>query len=92
MSEQEVAGLFWNNYLSVPVFTLMFYEYLLLLDKEVQYVWERPWSIMSYLYLVVRYLGLFLALLCGLWGGLVYMPESPCKYTVCNTKRLHSLG
>jgi hypothetical protein len=23
-------------------------------------------------------LGLFLALLCGLWGGLVYMPESPC--------------
>ncbi|KAG1812798.1 uncharacterized protein BJ212DRAFT_432703 [Suillus subaureus] len=60
----------------LPVFTLMSYEYLLLLDKEVKYVWERPWSIMSLLYLVVRYFGLFLALLCGSWGGLLYMPES----------------
>ncbi|KAG1857399.1 hypothetical protein DFJ58DRAFT_745113 [Suillus subalutaceus] len=76
MSEQEVAGLLWNNYVSVPVFTVMSYEYLLLLDKEVKYVWGRPWSIMSFLYLVVRYFGLFLALLCGLWGGLLYMPES----------------
>ncbi|KAG1874441.1 hypothetical protein F4604DRAFT_1764703, partial [Suillus subluteus] len=31
---------------------------------------------MSCLYLVVRYFGLFLALLCGFWGGLLYMPES----------------
>ncbi|KAG1812773.1 uncharacterized protein BJ212DRAFT_1578527 [Suillus subaureus] len=76
MSEQEVAGLLWNNYISVPMFTLMSYEYLLLLDKEVKYVWERPWSIMSLLYLIVRYFGLFLALLCGSWGGLLYMPES----------------
>ncbi|KAG1771082.1 hypothetical protein EV702DRAFT_660625 [Suillus placidus] len=77
MSEQEVvAGLRWNNYISVPIITLMSYEYLLLLDKEVKYVWKRPWSLMSCLYLVVRYFGLFLALLCGFWGGLLYIPES----------------
>jgi hypothetical protein len=79
MSEQEVvAGLRWNNSAGVPIITLMLYEYLLLLDKEVDYVWKRPWSLMSCLYLVVRYLGLFLALLCGFWGGLLYIPESPC--------------
>ncbi|KAG1747970.1 uncharacterized protein EDB91DRAFT_52224 [Suillus paluster] len=47
---------------------------VLLLDKEVQYVWKRPWSLMSCLYLVVRYFGLFLGLLCGCC--LLYMPES----------------
>ncbi|KAG1860490.1 hypothetical protein C8R48DRAFT_246792 [Suillus tomentosus] len=77
MSEQEVvAGLRWNNNAGVPIITLMLYEYLLLLDKEVNYVWKRPPSLMSCLYLVVRYLGLFLALLCGFWGGLLYIPES----------------
>ncbi|KAG2754932.1 hypothetical protein P692DRAFT_20900141 [Suillus brevipes Sb2] len=77
MSEQEVVtGLRWNNNVSVAMITLISYEYLLLLDKEVKYVWKRPWSLMSCLYLVVRYFGLFLALLCGFWGGLVYIPES----------------
>ncbi|KAJ8584743.1 hypothetical protein M405DRAFT_936427 [Rhizopogon salebrosus TDB-379] len=31
---------------------------------------------MSYLYLIVRYLGLFLALVCGCFGGLLYIPEA----------------
>ncbi|KAG2033843.1 hypothetical protein BDR03DRAFT_966670 [Suillus americanus] len=67
MSEQEVvAGLRWNNSAGVPIITLMLYEYLLLLDKEVNYVWKRPWSLMSCLYLIVRYFG----------GGLLYIPES----------------
>ncbi|KAG2040867.1 hypothetical protein BDR03DRAFT_1007650 [Suillus americanus] len=78
MSEQEVvAGLRWNNNAGVVIITLMLYEYILLLDKEVDYFWKRPWSLMSCLYLVVRYFGLFLALLCGFWGGLLYIPESP---------------
>ncbi|KAG1738976.1 hypothetical protein EDB19DRAFT_867050 [Suillus lakei] len=60
----------------LQLFTLMSYEYLLLLDKEVKYVWNRPWSLMSCLYLVVRYLGLSLAILWGCWGGMFYIPES----------------
>ncbi|KAG1771081.1 hypothetical protein EV702DRAFT_1137855 [Suillus placidus] len=77
MSEQEVvSGLRWNNNGSVLIITLISYEYLLLLDKEVNYVWKRPWSLMSCLYLVVRYFGLFLALLCGFWGGLLYIHET----------------
>ncbi|KAG1747984.1 uncharacterized protein EDB91DRAFT_52889 [Suillus paluster] len=77
MSEQEaVAALHWNNNISVATITLICYEYFLLLDKEVMYVWKRPWSLMSCLYLIVRYFGLFLALLWGCWGGLLYMPQS----------------
>ncbi|KAG2144257.1 hypothetical protein DEU56DRAFT_910612 [Suillus clintonianus] len=80
MSEQlqeAIIGLRWNDSISVALFTVMSYEYLLLLDKEVKYVWKRPWSLMSCLYLVVRYLGLSLALSWGCWGGMFYIPESP---------------
>lgn len=79
MSKQsDVFGLLWNDNISVATITLISYDYLLLLDKEIQYVWKRPWSRMSILYLIVRYFGLVLALLWGFWGGLLYMPESPC--------------
>ncbi|KAG2033848.1 hypothetical protein BDR03DRAFT_653276 [Suillus americanus] len=77
MSEEEAAaGLRWNNNVSVAAIALISYEYLILLDKEVEYVWKRPWSFMSCLYLVVRYFGLFLAMVCACWGGLLYIPES----------------
>ncbi|KAG1735903.1 uncharacterized protein EDB91DRAFT_543961 [Suillus paluster] len=76
MSEQEVvASLRWNNNVSVVTITLICYEYLFLFEKEVKFVWKRQWSLMSCLYLVVRYLGLSLALLCGCWGGLLYISE-----------------
>ncbi|KAG1812807.1 uncharacterized protein BJ212DRAFT_1482879 [Suillus subaureus] len=69
MSEEEAAaGLRWNNNVSVAAIALISYEYLLLLDKEVEYVWKRPWSFMSCLYLVVRYFGFFLAMVCACWG------------------------
>lgn len=56
MSEQEVvAALRWNNNAGVPIITLMLYEYLLLLDKEINYVWKQPWSVMSCLYLVMSF-------------------------------------
>ncbi|KAG1808815.1 hypothetical protein EV424DRAFT_1543263 [Suillus variegatus] len=87
MSDQDaVAGLRWNNNISVVTITLISYEYLLHFDKEVKYVWKRrPWSPMTYLYLVVRYLGLSLALLWGFWGGLLFMPTSPYVFISIET-------
>ncbi|KAG2143818.1 uncharacterized protein EDB93DRAFT_1251869 [Suillus bovinus] len=78
MSEEEAAAaaLRWNNNVSVAAIALISYEYLLLFSKEIEYVWKRPWSLMSCLYLVVRYFGLFLAMVCACWGGLLYIPES----------------
>ncbi|KAG0698202.1 hypothetical protein DFH29DRAFT_942812 [Suillus ampliporus] len=77
MSEQaEAAALRLNNNISVIIITLISYDYILQFEKEVQFVWARRWSLMSSLYLAVRYFGIFLAMLCSLWGGLMYMPES----------------
>ncbi|KAG2072397.1 hypothetical protein BDR04DRAFT_1230533 [Suillus decipiens] len=82
MSNQyAVAGVRWNNNISVATITVISYDYLLLLEKEVKYVWNRPWSPMACLYIIVRYLGLFLALLWGFWGGLLFMPE-PVSYNL----------
>ncbi|KAJ8582963.1 hypothetical protein M405DRAFT_535957 [Rhizopogon salebrosus TDB-379] len=76
MSEQSVVVLVWNNYTSVTILTLISYDYLLLFEKEVKFLWKRQWSLMSCLYVIVRYLGLFLAMVCGTFGGLLYMPEA----------------
>ncbi|KAG1843283.1 hypothetical protein DFJ58DRAFT_804788 [Suillus subalutaceus] len=69
--EGSLYALDWNNNISVASITLISYEYMLQFEKEgneesITFVWERPWSAMSYLYLFVRYFG----------GGLLYMPES----------------
>lgn len=63
---------------AVAIITLISYEYMLQFEKEVTFVWERQWSVMTYLYLVVRYFGIILGMICALWGGLFYMPEAPC--------------
>ncbi|KAG1735902.1 uncharacterized protein EDB91DRAFT_543720 [Suillus paluster] len=63
-------------YLVLAIITLVSYDYMLQFEKEVKFVWKRQRSLMTYLYLAVRYFGLFLAMLSALWGGLVYMPES----------------
>ncbi|KAG1812875.1 uncharacterized protein BJ212DRAFT_1578575 [Suillus subaureus] len=78
MSELEgsLYALSWNNAISVAVITLISYEYMLQFEKEVTYVWQRQWSVMTYLYLAVRYFGIFLAMIGACWGGLFYMPEA----------------
>ncbi|KAG1795112.1 uncharacterized protein HD556DRAFT_392955 [Suillus plorans] len=75
-SDEEVAyALRWNNNIAIMIFGLVSYEYIFHFEKEVKFVWTRKWSPMTYLYLAARYLGLFLAMLCACWGGLMYIPE-----------------
>ncbi|KAG1871439.1 hypothetical protein F4604DRAFT_812681 [Suillus subluteus] len=74
--EQSLYALDWNNNTAVVIITLITYEYLLQLEKEVTFVWKRQWSVMTYLYLVVRYFGIVLAMVCAVWGGLIYLPEA----------------
>ncbi|KAG0709441.1 hypothetical protein DFH29DRAFT_888572 [Suillus ampliporus] len=59
------SALRWNNNMAVVIFTLISYDYILQFEKEVKFVWGRKWSLMSYLYLAVRYFGLFLAMVCA---------------------------
>ncbi|KAG1737233.1 hypothetical protein EDB19DRAFT_2040083 [Suillus lakei] len=74
--EQSLYTLQLYNNMSVIMITLVSYDYMLQFEKEVQFVWQRRWTVMSYLYLVVRYFGLFLAMVSACWGGLIYIPEA----------------
>ncbi|KAG2075524.1 hypothetical protein BDR04DRAFT_1114711 [Suillus decipiens] len=60
--EESLYALDWNNNISVAVITLILYDYILQFEKEVTFVWARPRSMMTCLYLAVRYFGIFLAL------------------------------
>ncbi|KAG1834132.1 hypothetical protein EV424DRAFT_753369 [Suillus variegatus] len=75
-SDEEVAyALRWNNNIAIMIFGLVSYEYIFHFEKEVKFVWTKKWTPMTYLYLAARYFGLFLAMLCACWGGLMYIPE-----------------
>ncbi|KAG1833930.1 hypothetical protein EV424DRAFT_1532759 [Suillus variegatus] len=75
--EEYLYALDWNNSISVAIITLISYDYVLQFGKEVTFVWKRQWSVMTYLYLVVRYFGIAIAMICATWGGLFYIPEAP---------------
>ncbi|KAG1874850.1 hypothetical protein F4604DRAFT_1955230 [Suillus subluteus] len=75
--EKSLYALHWNNIVSVAIITLISYDYMLQFEKEVTFVWERRWSVMSYLYLAVRYFGIVHVMICAIWGGLIYIPEAP---------------
>jgi hypothetical protein len=79
MSDEEVAyALRWNNNIAIMIFGVISYEYILHFEKEVKFVWTRQWSMMTYLYLITRYFGIFLAMLSACWGGLLYIPDRAC--------------
>ncbi|KIJ61609.1 hypothetical protein HYDPIDRAFT_189505 [Hydnomerulius pinastri MD-312] len=71
----EYAALQLNDYLSVGILAAISYNYVLTFLQEIEYVWLRPWTSMSTMFLVVRYLGLSMALLQGLGDtSFVYEP------------------
>ncbi|KAG2137724.1 hypothetical protein BD769DRAFT_284772 [Suillus cothurnatus] len=74
--EGSFYALNWNDSIAVAVITLISYDYMLQFEKEVTFVWQRKWSVMTYLYLAVRYFGIFLAMIGAFWGGLFYMSEA----------------
>ncbi|KAG2346274.1 hypothetical protein BDR05DRAFT_73978 [Suillus weaverae] len=74
--ENSLYALDWNNNISVAIITAISYDYILLFEKEMTFVWERRWSAMTYLYLVVRYFGILIAMFAACWGGLFYIPEA----------------
>ncbi|KAG2044712.1 hypothetical protein BDR03DRAFT_1003959 [Suillus americanus] len=83
--EESLYALDWNNNIAVAIITLISYEYMLQLEKEVKFVWVRvqpqryeDLELTDYAAkTVVRYLGIVLAMNSATWGGLFYIPEAP---------------
>ncbi|KAF8452718.1 hypothetical protein L210DRAFT_2053440 [Boletus edulis BED1] len=51
-----------NDYISLVIATAVIYDYFLTISNEVAYIWKRPWTIVSTLFLLVRYVGCLSAL------------------------------
>ncbi|KAF8217109.1 hypothetical protein K438DRAFT_1798318 [Mycena galopus ATCC 62051] len=51
------------NYFAASAFTILFVDFISTIDEEINFVWKRPWSIPSGLYLWNRYITLFTVIL-----------------------------
>jgi len=58
-----------NDCISLMIVTGVIYDYVLTFSKEVHYVWLRPWTWVSTIFVLVRYAGLCGAILIGLDGS-----------------------
>ncbi|KAF8452756.1 hypothetical protein L210DRAFT_2055581 [Boletus edulis BED1] len=51
-----------NNYTSLVIVVAISYDYCLTFSREVTYIWQRPWTKVSTLFLLIRYVGCLFAL------------------------------
>ncbi|KAF8452886.1 hypothetical protein L210DRAFT_681009 [Boletus edulis BED1] len=47
-----------NNYISLAGITVVVYDYIITISREIEYIWLRPWTWVSMMFVVVRYIGL----------------------------------
>jgi len=47
-----------NDYISLMIVTAVTYDYVLTFSRELHYIWHRPWTWVSTMFLLVRYVGL----------------------------------
>ncbi|KAF8125255.1 hypothetical protein EV363DRAFT_1532920 [Boletus edulis] len=51
------------DYMLVAAAAIVCYDYILIFPREVELIWMKPWSKMSTLFVMVRYIGLALAMI-----------------------------
>ncbi|KAF8126819.1 hypothetical protein EV363DRAFT_1452836 [Boletus edulis] len=67
--QTALAELQLNDYISLVLATTVVYDYCLVIPKEVTYIWKRPWTWVSTLYLLIRYVGCLSALTAAFNGS-----------------------
>ncbi|KAH7919997.1 hypothetical protein BV22DRAFT_1133427 [Leucogyrophana mollusca] len=90
--ESTAQSLYYDNCFSVATATILVYDYFLTVGQEVEYVWQRPMSLMSFLYYVVRYLGLFVGIVEALWGNIIRGSVSMYVFYSCCSTRFDGRG
>jgi ACR3 family arsenite efflux pump ArsB len=63
-----------NDYVSLIILTAILYDYVLMFSREVDYIWHKPWSWVSTMYVLVRYCGLSWAIFGGYLSGSSFVP------------------
>ncbi|KAF8558536.1 hypothetical protein OG21DRAFT_1068460 [Imleria badia] len=82
-----------NDYISLVIVTAVSYDYCHTFSQEVNYIWQRPWTWVSTLFLLVRYGGCLSALSLAL-GGTSFIPgplEVRCSPSVSHQSFIRTL-
>ncbi|KAN0092667.1 hypothetical protein V8E55_003451, partial [Tylopilus felleus] len=58
-----------DDYVTVAMLTAVGYDYILTFSNEIKYIWRKPWSSISVLFLIVRYGGLYAAASISILGS-----------------------
>ncbi|KAF8439988.1 hypothetical protein L210DRAFT_2194199 [Boletus edulis BED1] len=51
-SQSLVATLLFDNYLALVITTAVTYDYVITLPKEINYIWNRPWTFVSLMFIL----------------------------------------
>ncbi|KAN0094441.1 hypothetical protein V8E55_002728 [Tylopilus felleus] len=78
-----------NDYGSLVIIVAVSYDYCLTLSREVTYIWKRPWTWVSALFLFIRYAG-YISVLAAALIGSTFIP-GPVKVRRCSTLSRQSL-
>ncbi|KAF8838735.1 hypothetical protein BDN67DRAFT_61404 [Paxillus ammoniavirescens] len=94
MSASEIQSLLaaiqLNDYQSVVIATVVGYDFILTFSDEIEYVWKRPWSWVSMLFIVVRYVGCLGAML-GAFVGSSFVQGPIITYVSTRSLRNYDL-
>jgi len=58
-----------NDYRSFAIIITVVYDYVLTLSEEVEHIWMQPWTLVTALFIVVRYVGLYNLIVTELIGS-----------------------
>ncbi|KAF8442257.1 hypothetical protein L210DRAFT_3202252 [Boletus edulis BED1] len=57
--QSALTSLQQNNYVTLAILTVLGYDYALAFSNEIEYIWNKPWTWVSTLYILVRYVGIY---------------------------------
>ncbi|KAI9459539.1 hypothetical protein HD554DRAFT_2136627 [Boletus coccyginus] len=76
--QSELTSLQQNNYVSLAMLVAAAYDYVLTFSDEIEYIWTKPWTWVSTLFILVRYVGLYSFAIACL--GTSFIPGPPKTY------------
>jgi len=72
-----------NDYTTLAILTAVGYDYVLTFSNEIEYIWSKPWTWVSTLFILVRYFGLCCIVIISLVGSsFLPGPAKTCQIIV----------
>ncbi|KAF8553298.1 hypothetical protein OG21DRAFT_1497777 [Imleria badia] len=68
-----------NDYVSLAIVTAVGYDYVLTFSNEMEYIWTKPWTWVSTLFILVRYVGLYNLITSSLVGSSFVTVAKVCQ-------------